>query len=234
MRAAMRPRVAAVSAECNDGRVPRRPSTVDSFVFAKCFDIGYRLGMPRTRRLLNPVDPAPAAEGGGPPSLASEEPQRVEYALYYELDPAFGSFIKSLREARGLSLRVASGHLGVPFSYIQRLETGGRAAKPELPLLERLAALYGVPASEMENRAGVRREPLLDPERLVHEQFRLLSLHPNWRAPGMTEEWLESFSVKQKRQIVQMLRQVGEQMKAGGASPNEVLAEAGLLTPGPA
>jgi transcriptional regulator with XRE-family HTH domain len=191
--------------------------------------------MPRTRRALNPTDSPPASpDFADLQPVTAAEPQRVEYALYYELDPAFGSFIKSLREARGLSLRVTSAHLGVPFSYIQRLETGGRAAKPELPLLERLAALYGVAASEMENRAGVRREPLRDPERLVHEQFRVLALHPNWRSPGMTEEWLESFSVKQKRQIIQMLRQLGEQMKAGSASPNEVLAEAGLLIPGPA
>lgn len=186
--------------------------------------------MPRPPRSASP----PLFATTVPSSSSDGEPVRVEYALYYELDPAFGSFIKSLREARGLSLRVAAEHLGVPFTYIQRLETGGRAAKPELPLLERWATLYGVASSEMETRAGVRREPLRDPERLVHEQFRVLTMHPNWHPPGMTDDWLESFSVKQKRQIIQMLRQAGEQMKAGSASPNDVLAEAGLLTPGPA
>lgn len=183
------------------------------------------------------------ARSAGPPrsprglrspfDLGRVEPvARVEQAIYYELDPEFGAYLKTLREGRGLSLRAAAEHLGVPFSYIQRLETRGRAAKPDLPLLERIAALYGVPAGEMETRAGVRREPLADPDRLVHDQFRELTLHPNLRPPGMTEEWLESFSVKQKRQIVQMLRQLGEHLKIGGRTPNEILDEAGLLPTG--
>lgn len=179
--------------------------------------------------------PGPVRGPQSPFGASSPEPSplRVEYALYYQLDPEFGPYIKALREARGLSLRVASSHVGMPFSYIQRLETGGRASKPELPLLERMAALYGVAASEMEAKAGVRREPLPDPDRLVGQQFAMLMMHAAWRPAGMTDEWLESFSVKQKRQIVQMMRQLGEQAKMGAVTPNEVLAQAGLLSPSP-
>ncbi len=157
---------------------------------------------------------------------------RAEYALYYELSPNFGAYAKGLREARGLSLRAAAEQLGVTFSYVQRLETGGRAAKPTLPLLERIAVVYGAPMGDVEAMAGVRREPLVDPDQLVHQQFRALVLHKDWRPTGMTEDWIDSYSVRQKRQIIQMLRQLGEHLKIGGRTPNELLAEAGLIPTG--
>lgn len=186
--------------------------------------------MPRSFRSRGPV---PGAQSQTEASGPTPDPVRFEYALFYELDAGFGAYMKGLRDGRGLSLRAAAAHLGVPFSYLQRLETGGRAAKPDLPLLEKMAALFGVAASEVEARAGVRREPLADPNRLVNDQFRALVMHPAWRAPGMTDEWIESFSSKQKRQIVHMMRQLGEQLNPDSPlTPNRLLTDAGLLTPG--
>lgn len=156
-----------------------------------------------------------------------------EYALFYDFKKIiFGAHIKGLREKSGLSLRKAAGQLNVPFSYLQRLETAGRAKKPALEFLERLATLYGVQVSELENAAGVRREPLADPLRLVHDQFQALVMQPDWSPAGMTEEWLESFSVRQKRQIIHMMRQLGDKVRDGGATPNEILNEARLLPGG--
>ncbi|MCB9796515.1 MAG: helix-turn-helix domain-containing protein [Alphaproteobacteria bacterium] len=169
-----------------------------------------------------------------PHELSTPRPApRREYAVYYEFQKEeFGQYIKELRERSGLSLRRAAEHLGVSFGYIQRLETGGRARKPDFELIERLAALYGVRRSEVEAKAGVRKEALEDPHRLLHDQFKVLVMHANWRPPGMTEDWLDSFSVRQKRQIIQMMRQLGEQLKLGSMTPNQVLLEEGLLPTG--
>lgn len=185
--------------------------------------------MPKSFSGHRPAQRGPTSAFAQSPVLAHAEP-----AVFYDLAPDFGSYFKSLRTGHGFSVRGVAAELGVAFGYIQRLEAGKWASRPNLQLLEKMAALFGVPAAEVETRAGVRHTMLPDLDGIAQAQFKTLVMHPNWRAPGMTEEWLESFSVKQKRQIVQMLRQVGEQMKAGGASPNEVLAEAGLLTPGPA
>lgn len=185
--------------------------------------------MPKTFSGPRPAQRGPTSAFAQSPVLAHAEP-----AVFYDLAPDFGSYFKSLRTGHGFSVRGVAAELGVAFGYIQRLEAGKWASKPSLQLLERMAALFGVPAAEIETRAGVRRNVLPDLDGVAHAQFKALVMHPNWRPPGMTEEWLESFSVKQKRQIVQMMRQVGEQLKIGGATPNDVLAEAGLLTPGPA
>ncbi len=195
---------------------PHRPSAHKS-----AFDVS---SDPAPSRLASPPDGSPSSEPVG----------RVELAIYYDFDRAgFGPYIKQLRENAGLSLRQAASHLAVPYSYIQRLETEGRARKPDLEFLEKLATLYGVGVSEMERSAGVRREELEDPLHLVHEQFKAIVMHPMWAPPGMTEDWLESFSVRQKRQIIQMMRQAGEQIRSGSSTPNEVLLEVDLLTPGP-
>ena len=154
-------------------------------------------------------------------STSTDGPTLDEYQLLYDLDPGFGPWIRTLRDEANLSLRGVARDLGVSHTYLQRLETGGRARKPSLPQLHKVATVFGIPADEVERRAGVRRERIADPNELIHEQFRVLFLHPNWRAAGMTEQWLESFSVLQKRQLVQTLRQAVEQVKTGSRPPDD-------------
>jgi transcriptional regulator with XRE-family HTH domain len=122
--------------------------------------------------------------------------------IEYDLLPTFGAWLRELRDHRGLSLREAASRIGCPFSYLQRLETGGRAKKPGLVCLEAVSMAYGVSLGEVEVHAGVRRSELPDPDAEVHHRFRQLMMDPDHRPPGMTVEWCDSFSVKQKRQVL--------------------------------
>jgi len=122
--------------------------------------------------------------------------------IEYDLLPTFGAWLRELRDHRGLSLREAAFRIGCPFSYLQRLETGGRAKKPGLLCLEAVSMAYGVSLGEVEVHAGVRRSELPDPDAEVHHRFRQLMMDPDHRPPGMTVEWCDSFSVTQKRQVL--------------------------------
>ncbi len=136
---------------------------------------------------------------------STDGPERREYVLYYDLDPSFGAYLRCHREAKGYSLRKLGEALEVPYHYLHRLETGGRAKKPPLELLEKIGMVMHRPLGEVEARAGVLRQPVPDPHWSVNERFKTLMMHANIKAPGMTEEWLESYSIRQKREIVQCL-----------------------------
>jgi len=61
----------------------------------------------------------------------------------------FGPYLRAQREGRGLSLRGAARELGVPFSYVQRLETNRRAKPPGMPFLAKVAEVFDRPLSEV-------------------------------------------------------------------------------------
>ncbi len=122
--------------------------------------------------------------------------------------PGLGRDMRRWRTAKGLSLRAAAGELDVPFSYLQKLETGGRAKPPTLVLLQRMAAVYDVPTAEVFRSAGVTTRRIEDAREAIDRAFRNLVLHPRLRPEGMNKAWLDSFSTKQKRQWIEFAQRV--------------------------
>jgi transcriptional regulator with XRE-family HTH domain len=69
-------------------------------------------------------------------------------------DPSFGSHLRELREAAGLSLRDAASVAGMSFAKLQKMETGGRFRVTSPALLDGLADLYRVDRAELWRLAG--------------------------------------------------------------------------------
>jgi transcriptional regulator with XRE-family HTH domain len=74
-----------------------------------------------------------------------------------ELDVARA--VRTLRNARGLSQRQLAGRMGVPRTYISKIENA--KAMPTLSSLERLATALEAPMAELVHDARSRREQLL-------------------------------------------------------------------------
>ena len=105
----------------------------------------------------------------------------------------------------------------------RRLELG-EARPPSPALLQRIAAVLSRPVDEVFAEAGVRARNIQDPRAKTDEMFRILALHPDVGAAGMTEEWLESFSTRQKHQVVEMLCRAGLMTKETGRTPEDLLS----------
>lgn len=91
-----------------------------------------------------PVLPLETGTGDVPPA------QRV---VVYPRKPEFGRYLRAQRERSRLTLRAAAGRLGVSFSKLQKMETGGRPRAVPVEFLHSLGRNYGVPADEMVRRA---------------------------------------------------------------------------------
>ncbi len=111
-----------------------------------------------------------------------------------------GESLRGWRVAKGLSLRAAAADLGIPYSILQKLETGGRAKAPDVAFLERVAFVYGVPTPEVFRAAGISLREVRDVRDAVDHAFRELVLEPSLCPTGMDPAWLDSFSTKQKGQ----------------------------------
>lgn len=110
-------------------------------------EVEYQAGWRR-----EPVEPLPAAALEPPKVFARRHPT------------TFGPYMRSVRQARGLSLRDAADQLGVTFTKLQKMETGGRFRLPDLTFLFDLADLYCLPRTEVLREAGI--------EVLTHEAVR--------------------------------------------------------------
>ncbi len=162
------------------------------------------------------------------PRERSEPPRFIRKATLKEGEvlargpaPDLGEHLRTWRQDKGLSLRAAAAELDVAFSYLQKLETGGRAKPPTLVLLQRMAAVYDVPTEEVFAAAGVTTRRLSDARRSVHRAFQRLVLHPRLRPQGMDEAWVESFSHKQKMQWIEF----AQRLQAYFDDPDEVDAD---------
>ncbi len=78
--------------------------------------------------------------------------------LFREHQGSFGPYLRDLRQGRGLSLRDASGRLGMTFAKLQKMETGGRFRIDSERLFDAIAALYERPVGEVLAKAGVQFE----------------------------------------------------------------------------
>ncbi len=124
--------------------------------------------------------------------------------------PDLGRQLRRWRRDRGLSLRDAIVELDVSFSYLQKLETGGKVRPPKLLFLQRIAAVYDVPTAAVFEAAGVTEQRLEDARYSLDRAFSRLVLHERLRPDGMDEAWTASFSSKQKRQWIEFAQRLEE------------------------
>lgn len=131
---------------------------------------------------------------------------------------SFGPWLRALRERAGYSLRAAATHLGVTFTQLQKMETGGRYKAPPLTLLADIGALYRVSPTEVFTQAGIRIVEFEDLARQVDFEaaFQALLLHPPLCPAGVDAPWLDFFSPLQKQQWVDFARALERRILAEG------------------
>ena len=98
----------------------------------------------------------------------------------------FGEYIKNLREQRKLSLRDVAAKTGMSYSYLTKIEHGGRKA-PGPELLKRLAPVYGVSVRDLLKAAGylddtLPAKPSLSEEEEVDRAFRYALSDPRFQS----------------------------------------------------
>jgi transcriptional regulator with XRE-family HTH domain len=91
------------------------------------------------------------------PALPAMHPRSIQDNAPQELDVARA--VRTLRNARALSQRQLAGRMGVPRTYISKIENG--KAVPTLSSLERLASALEAPLAELVHDARSRREQVL-------------------------------------------------------------------------
>ncbi|MEZ4241387.1 MAG: helix-turn-helix transcriptional regulator [Myxococcota bacterium] len=130
-----------------------------------------------------------------------------------------GENLREWRTAKGLSLRAAAVELGLPYSVLQKLETGGRAKTPDVDFLERVALVYSVPTPEVLAAAGYSLRHVRDVRDVVDFAFRDLVLNPRLCPTGMDPAWLDSFSTKQKGQWLEFAYNLFQFYETEGYDP---------------
>jgi transcriptional regulator with XRE-family HTH domain len=72
---------------------------------------------------------------------------------------ALGTFLKTLRATRRMTLRGVEQSAAVSNAYLSQLEQG-RIAKPSPQILHKLAACYGIPYEDLLTKAGYMESPV--------------------------------------------------------------------------
>ncbi len=128
-----------------------------------------------------------------------------EGTLFWSFQKDFGPYLRKLRKQRGMTLQEAAEQVNLSFTKLQKLETGGRVRRPSIALLQQLAHLYNRPQDEVFEKAGLVLEMPPDfYDRLNNKKaFAALMLHPELKPFKMTEDWLESFSERQRQQLIE-------------------------------
>lgn len=78
--------------------------------------------------------------------------------------PKLGQYLKTIREAKALSLRQVEGQSGISNAFVSQMESG-KVKQPSPIILYKLAELYGVPYESLMELAGypLPSAPTLDP-----------------------------------------------------------------------
>lgn len=66
---------------------------------------------------------------------------------------SLGGYLRSLRQASGLTLRAVEKEIGVSSAFLSQLESG-KVKQPSPLVLYKLASEYGVPYNDLMERAG--------------------------------------------------------------------------------
>ncbi len=141
----------------------------------------------------------------------------------------FAPWLREQRLTHGLTLQSAAARLGVSYTRLHKLETGGRVRAPSLELIAAIARLYGHETDLVLTRAGFRVQlpaELRDTAR-CDETFAALVLHPALRPACMDERWVESYSRIQKAQWVEFARRLWELARGGGVTLEGIVGEGG-------
>ena len=92
----------------------------------------------------------------------------------------FGSYLRELRQAKGLSLKKVEKAARVSNAYLSQIERGLRNP-PHPDILNRLAKVYGVPARDVLIAAGyLKEEHGITPEEIERAYAHVLS-DPQYR-----------------------------------------------------
>lgn len=141
----------------------------------------------------------------------------------------FAPWLREQRRIHRLTLKGAAERLGVTYTRLHKLETGGRVRAPTLELLGRVAEVYGYELAEVLARAGYRMElpwDLRDGMR-CDDAFAAIVMHPALRPAAMDERWLEAYSRLQKAQWVEFARKLEAHVRGGGPSLREIMDDGG-------
>jgi transcriptional regulator with XRE-family HTH domain len=117
----------------------------------------------------------------------------------------FGEYLKSLRMARGLTLRQVEEISGVSNAYVCISEKGTRKNPPHPSILQKLAIAYSVPLNEMMEKAGYLTEtehPEITEEIKINRAFEYIIKDPEFslgtrRIPG-------EITIEVKKFIIEM------------------------------
>lgn len=147
--------------------------------------------------------------------------------IYWEHRDTFAPYLRRLRREAALSLREAATTLGLPFTRLQKLETGGRSRAPEFDFLKRLAALYERPEEEVFDMAGIT---MLLPEGFhttvdYEQDFRTLVLESDLRPQLFDKTWCETFLFLNKQQWVEFAHKLEALVLRQGPCVGRVLTE---------
>ncbi len=155
------------------------------------------------------------------------------HAWIWRFSEGFGAWLRDLRTTHGLTLREVAKVLGISFTRLHKLETGGRVRPPSMEVLARAATLFGLPYEQVLARAGFKMEvpdELRDAAR-CDEAFSALALHPALRPACMDERWAEAFSRLQKAQWIQFAQNLEAHVLGGGARIADLMRAADVEIP---
>lgn len=124
--------------------------------------------------------------------------------LLWRPRPEFTAYLRECRERLNLSLREAAEQVGISFTRLQKMETGGRYKPPNLALLSKLAVLYRVTTAELLREAGFE---LAAPDAVKQDldfelEFDVLAFHPALNPRHMDRDWRYAYAPLVKQQWV--------------------------------
>ncbi len=135
-------------------------------------------------------------------NVDDEDLEPVDASFVWSPNPGFPAYLRQVRSNAGVSLRDVAAALGMSYSWLARLETGGSARPPSVGRLSQMADLYGVDISEMLHEAGVRVELPADHDAnaSLDAKFAAVLLHPDLRPPLFTEDSIHYVPDRVKQQ----------------------------------
>lgn len=134
-------------------------------------------------------------------------PEHELYLAAWTPPPEFPAYLRACRAGAHLTLRAAAAMTEFSFAVLGRLELGQYPKRPPVRLLSRLAAVYGVDATEMLVRAGVvpsRQQIEAEPDD-TEARFRAVLLDPLLRPEWIDEAALSYFSARHQRTVLSLL-----------------------------
>lgn len=106
------------------------------------------------------------------------------YPADKSLDVEIGRLVRSMRQARGLSLRTAAESCDVSVSYMSQLERG--MTSPSLRVIGSLSALFDVPIRDFFSEPAAEEEPPAGPVMRAAQRPRTSSWHTGLQKEVLT------------------------------------------------